>query len=115
MSKPGVLDLSGLSESDLSIVQDILARYVPNRPVFVFGSRANGRAQRRSDLDLAVGGTEPLNFRIQGELADAFDESDLPIEVDVVDLSAVSETFRKRIMSEWIELIPAADRREVRA
>lgn len=104
MAERGVLDISG---PDLAIVQRILKQHVPDRPVFVFGSRANGRTQRRSDLDLAIGGNEPLTLRLQGDLAEAFDESDLPIEVDVVDLATVSETFRKRIMSEWIELTPA--------
>jgi hypothetical protein len=47
-------------------------------------------------------------MRLLGGLAEAFDESDLPIEVDVVDVNEVSETFRKRIMSEWIELMPAS-------
>jgi predicted nucleotidyltransferase len=101
MADAGVLDLS---PSDFSIVRGILDRLVPDRPVYVFGSRANGRAARRSDLDLAIGGQEPLTLRLRADLADAFDESDLPIEVDVVDLATVSDTFRKRIMAEWIEL-----------
>ena len=101
MADRGVLDLS---PSDLSIVRGILDRLVPDRPIYVFGSRANGRAGRRSDLDLAIGGEQPLTMGIRADLAEAFDESDLPIEVDVVDLASVSETFRKRIMAEWIEL-----------
>jgi predicted nucleotidyltransferase len=101
MADGGVLDLS---PSDLSIVRGVLDQLVPDRPVYVFGSRANGRAGRRSDLDLAIGGEQPLTLRLRADLADAFDESDLPIEVDVVDLATVSETFRKRIMAEWIEL-----------
>lgn len=103
MAERGVIDLS---ETDFAIVRGILEKYVPGRPVFVFGSRANGRAKRRSDLDLAIGGDGSLTLRVLGELAEAFDESDLPIEVDVVDVNEVSETFRKRIMSEWIELKP---------
>ena len=102
-----------LTENDFMIVRSILDKYVPSRPVFVFGSRANGQAKRLSDLDLAIGGDKPLSLRLQGDLAEAFDESDLPIEVDVVDIHEVSETFRKRIMSEWIELTPHALRTEV--
>ncbi len=101
MAELRVLDLP---QQDLEIVREILSRYVPDRPVFVFGSRVTGRSRRRSDLDLAIGGDEPLPLRVQGTLADAFDLSDLPIEVDVVDLNSVSETFRRRIQSEWLEL-----------
>jgi predicted nucleotidyltransferase len=105
MAERGVLDLS---TSDLAIVRGILQRLVPGRPVFVFGSRVTGRARRRSDIDLAIGGTEPMSLLLRAELADAFDESDLPIEVDVVDLATVSETFRNRITAEWVELERAA-------
>ena len=105
MAERGVIDLT---EHDFAIVRGILERFVPGRPVFVFGSRANGKAKRRSDLDLAIGGDQPVTMRLLGDLAEAFDESDLPIEVDVVDVNEVSETFRKRIMSEWIELTPTA-------
>jgi predicted nucleotidyltransferase len=105
MAERGVIDLC---ERDRAIVHGILEKYVPGRPVFVFGSRANGRAKRRSDLDLAIGGEKPLTMRVLGQLADAFDQSDLPIEVDVVDVNEVSETFRSRMVSEWVELLPSS-------
>jgi predicted nucleotidyltransferase len=105
MAERGVLDLP---ESDLGIVRAILERYAVGRPVYVFGSRVTGRAQRRSDLDLAIGGAEPMTLGLRADLVDAFDASDLPIEVDVVDLATVSETFRNRIMAEWVEFDRAA-------
>lgn len=91
-----------LAESDLVLVQKILARFVPGRPVFVFGSRATGRAKRRSDLDLCIGGDTPLGRGAIANMLDAFDESDLPIEVDVVDLSEATGIFRKRMLGESI-------------
>jgi predicted nucleotidyltransferase len=93
-----------LTPSDLHIVRQILAQHVPGLPVFVFGSRATGRARRRSDLDLAIGGDAPLGRRIKANLRYAFDESDLPIEVDVVDLTDATGIFRTRIENEWIPL-----------
>jgi len=115
MAERGVLDLP---EGDLAIVRAILEKYVAERPVYVFGSRVTGRARRRSDLDLAVGGSSPLTLRQRALLNDAFDESDLPIEVDVVDLATVSESFRNRIMAEWVQFDRAAasrSRKEVPA
>ena len=73
------------TEQDFAIVRGILEKYVPDRPVFVFGSRAIGKAKRRSDSRFGHRrqiGRCPM--RLQGDLAEAFDESDLPIEVDVV-------------------------------
>jgi hypothetical protein len=42
------------------------------------------------------------------ELVDAFDESDLPIEVDLIDLNEISAEFRERIEPEFIALTYAA-------
>lgn len=109
MAECGVIDLP---EQDLALVRSILKAFVPNRPVFVFGSRATGRARRRSDLDLAIGGDEPLTLRQESQLSDAFDESDLPISVDIIDLSYAKGVFRKRIESEWVPLTAAATTRD---
>jgi predicted nucleotidyltransferase len=116
MSEPAKLDLS---ENDLRIVLQILEEWVPGRPVYVFGSRANGKARRRSDLDLAIGGDPPLTLHQRAMLTNDFDESDLPIEVDVVDLGTVSPDFHQRIQRHWIALTsgsqPAPDSNEVAA
>ena len=102
-----VLDLD---QSSRTIVENILQRLAPGRPVYVFGSRAKGRARRRSDLDLAVGGTNKLTSAEYADLKYEFSESDLPIFVDVVDLNAVDDTFRKRIEPELWPLIPGESR-----
>ncbi len=116
MAQRGMLDLD---ENDLHLVRSILQRHVPGESVYVFGSRATGRSRYLSDLDLLLDRTEPLSRKIMSELIEAFDESDLPIEVDVVDLSAVSETFRKRVIAERIPFPmaaePATDCHEVHA
>ena len=106
MANAGVLDLS---PEDFRIVQRILGDLAPGRPVFVFGSRVTGRARRRSDLDLAIDGDAPLGRRIMADLREAFDESDLPIEVDVVDLTEATGIFRARIESERVPLERAAE------
>lgn len=99
-----------LTPEDLQIVLRILDSRVPDRPVYVFGSRATGRARRRSDLDLAVGGNSPVTLRQRALLTDDFDESDLPINVDVVDLNAITPEFLQRIERDFI-LIQAASER----
>lgn len=81
----------------LKIVQDILQRFVPDREVWAFGSRAKWLAKEYSDLDLCVLGETPLSFRTLGLLEEAFDESDLPYKVDVVDWATTSPSFRKVI------------------
>ncbi len=92
-----------LRRKDLEIIQRILAEHLPGRPVYVFGSRTTGRAGRASDLDLAVGGSD-LTIREHALLDEAFEESDLPMCVDVVPLAQAKGVFRRRIEREWIPL-----------
>ena len=99
MIEPSLL---GLSSEDFRIVTNILSAHLPDRPVFAFGSRAVGKAGRRSDLDLAVGGDAPLTLRQRALLKEDFDESDLPIFVDVVDLHAITPDFHRRIQRDFI-------------
>ncbi|WP_298269499.1 nucleotidyltransferase family protein [Geobacter sp.] len=81
----------------LETVKAILRRHVPDREVWVFGSRATGTAKQYSDLDLAVIGDTPLDFGRLALLENDFDESELPFKVDVVDWSTASESFRQVI------------------
>jgi amidophosphoribosyltransferase len=93
-----------LSEDDRYIVTRILAARVPERPVYAFGSRVTGHASRRSDLDLAVGGSQELPLEVRAELVEDFTESDLPILVDIVDLNTVTPEFRNRIEQDFVPI-----------
>ena len=68
----------------LAMVQDILRQYVPEREVRAFGSRVSGQPRPFSDLDIFIGGEEPPDAVMLDGLAEALEESDLPINVDVV-------------------------------
>lgn len=83
-----------LTDDELKIVQDILQRLVPHCEVRVFGSRYKGTARKYSDLDLVIVGTGKLDWQVLSDLKDAFEESDLPFRVDVLDWYAISSEFR---------------------
>jgi hypothetical protein len=58
-----------------------------------------------SDLDIGVLPIGPLPADALARLREAFDESTIPYEVDVVDLSSVSPAFRERVLREgqqWV-------------
>ena len=99
----------GLAPRHVALVTELLASHVPGRPVWAFGSRAFQRARRFSYLDLAVGGPTPLAAGVRMDLLDAFDDSMLPVEVDVVDLNDVDGTFRSRIEPDFL-LIQGTER-----
>ena len=92
----------------LAIVQEILRVHLPaGFQVWVFGSRANWTTKDSSDLDLAVAGAAKLDHKAMVGLEVAFEESDLPYTVDVVDLKAVSSNF-KQIVEDQRVLLTAA-------
>ena len=86
-----------LSPNYLATVKTILAQHVPECEVWVFGSRATWTAKDSYDLDLAVVGEGPLDWRTLGRLKESFEESDLPMRVDVLDWYGISESFREVI------------------
>ena len=93
----------------LEIVQDILRERLPaGFQVWVFGSRAKWTSTDASDLDLAVAGPSRLDYRVMAGLEVAFEESNLPYSVDVVDLNAVNQEFKRIVEAQRIPLPPAA-------
>lgn len=81
----------------VGLVLDILSRHVPDRDVRVMGSRVSGQARPFSDLDLVVMGDEPLSLHVRGRLRDAFDESNLPFAIDLIEWASSSDAFRRVI------------------
>jgi uncharacterized protein len=83
-----------LAPAHLTLVQTILADHLPRARVLAFGSRAAGTPRKYSDLDLAVIQPEPLTLRVISRLKTAFEDSDLPICVDVVDWNQADNEFK---------------------
>ena len=73
--------------------------------VWAFGSRVRDAAKPFSDLDLAIDVGRALTLAETGDLAWAFEESDLPWRVDVLDLAACSEPFRREVESHALPLL----------
>lgn len=90
-----------LPETQFQIVKEILARHVPHHTVWAFGSRVGGRVKPHSDLDLAIVSDHPLELNILGNLREAFEESDLPIRVDIVDWATITNEFRGVIRQKY--------------
>ena len=89
----------------LRIVQDVLARHLPDGvKVWVFGSRATWATKDSSDLDLALEGKGEIPARSLSALETAFEDSDLPFEVDVVDLKRIHERFRGIVEQQRVSL-----------
>ena len=96
-----------LNPAYLETVQRILTEHAPECEVRAYGSRVTWTATDYSDLDLAVVGSEPFSLRRMRQLKEAFEESDLPIRVDVLDWHVLSDGF-KHVIAEEYEVIHQA-------
>ena len=84
-----------LSPAALATICAILSSHIPEREVWAFGSRVTGTAKPYSDLDLAILGEEAIPTRTYNLLIEAFQESDLPIRVEILEWASCSTSFRE--------------------
>ena len=70
--------------------------------VYLFGSCATGSARPSSDIDVAIEprrGLAPVSF---ATLRERLEDSDVPYDVDVIDLTAASREFAHRVRREGV-------------
>ncbi len=94
----------------LEMVRQILAEHVPHCEVRLFGSRYYGTHREASDVDLAIVGEGRLDWRTLARLTGAFEESNLPFRVDVLDWYAISPEFQ-RVIEQGYEMVQRPIRR----
>ena len=70
--------------------------------VFFFGSRAEGRAGRSSDIDVGILPIDPLPSGLLTELREVLENSSVLPMVDLVDLSDVEPDFRERVIRDGV-------------
>lgn len=73
--------------------------------LYLFGSRARGDARVASDIDLALDPRGELPPIVLARLEEEFDESTVPVVVDLVDLREAGETLRAKAKREGIRWI----------
>lgn len=83
----------GLSTENYRFIKSLLKKLEEKgAKIFCFGSRARGDFRKFSDLDLMVEGDSNLSSAV-GELEEIFEESDLPIKVDIVELRHFAKDY----------------------
>lgn len=90
-----------LNEKHIEIIKNIIKKHLPNTSVWVFGSRIKGTAKKYSDIDLVIVKNQKIDRKILYELAEEFEESDLPIRVEILDYCRISDNFKKIINKQY--------------
>jgi predicted nucleotidyltransferase len=95
-----------VSDSEMTIIVDIVQRYLPNSEVRAFGSRYRGTAKAYSDLDIAILNYDKTELSIVelARIREAFEESTLPYRVDILDYYGISDEF-KAIIDNGYEVV----------
>ncbi|MFN2378241.1 MAG: nucleotidyltransferase family protein [Candidatus Binatia bacterium] len=70
--------------------------------VWLFGSRASGGAREGSDIDVAVLPLDSIRPGVFASIRDALEESPVPWNVDLVDLTTASPALRANVEKEGI-------------
>ena len=89
-----------LPQRYLSMVKAVLQAQLPGVEVWAYGSRVNGDCYEASDLDLVAhhGGDMSALWRAQ----EAFMDSDLPIQVQLVDWARIPVAFHAEIEAGYV-------------
>lgn len=95
----------------LQMVRSVFARHLPFKKVWAYGSRVKWTARKTSDLDCVVfGATDSEIYKAQ----EAFDESDVPFEVQLLNWETIPDDFKANIKKEYFVLRKESDWGEVK-
>ena len=70
--------------------------------VSLFGSCATGIARRSSDIDIPIDSKEALPANLISHIRDILEESTIPYDIDVVDMTSASSAIRGRVHHEGV-------------
>ena len=90
-----------IKEKYLKKIRTIIEEFVgPNAEVLIFGSSLE--SDHFNDIDIGV--VDPkMELSVLGQIKEAFEESDIPYKIDVVDFNKVDEDFKKVVFNNKIK------------
>ena len=88
----------------LERIREIIFQILGDRDVrvYLFGSSVTGRVRRSSDIDVAIDPQHVLPSALLAELRERLEESEVPYDVDIVDLSKASPEIRAGVEREGL-------------
>ena len=101
------MNVAHANADDLMVAREIASRVLAGTgaKAILFGSRARGDARQWSDIDLAIDSEKDFLPEILSVLREAFEESNILLNVDVVDLRDASTDVRAAVSREGVRWI----------
>jgi len=81
----------------------IVHKHVPGCTIYLFGSRALDKEYSGSDIDIALDTGKVIDHKKLLAIQLDFDETTIPMEMDLVDLCAVSQELKDDILREGVK------------
>ena len=96
--------MTSFEKKYLELAKRITLEIIPPEEyaVFLFGSRAEGIASKKADIDIGIWGMKPFPSAKKSELEYKLMESHIPYHVDVIDFSGVSTNFKSEALKHII-------------
>lgn len=81
----------------------IIHKHVPQCTIYLFGSRAINKEYAGSDIDIALDAGKTIDNKKLLAIQLDFDETTIPMELDLVDLQTVSQELKNDVLREGIK------------
>jgi nucleotidyltransferase substrate binding protein (TIGR01987 family) len=97
-----------IDEKHLYIITAIIKgiKELDNCPVYLYGSRIQGKSVKYSDVDIAIDyNGESLPDVIKLKISSLLENSLLPYTVDIIDINTVSPVFKAKVEKDFVKLI----------
>lgn len=98
----------GLTESEINWMLSTIVEPLKeqNAKVYIFGSRANGKFKKFSDVDLCYieNSEQPISSKVIFEIVTAAQNSNFSYKIDLVNYSELAESYKVNVNAEKIEL-----------
>src|SRR5437868_6174200 len=80
----------------------IIEIFFPNAKIYLFGSRARGNYDERSDLDIAIDAGQPMSILDKSKIFTMIDALNMPQKTDLVDFQRASSELQSCILREGV-------------
>ena len=90
------------TEEYRKIIESIILKHLPDAKIILYGSRARKDAREGSDIDIALDIGKKIEDATISAIIGDLEESDLPINFDIVDFHAVSERMQQEILKDGV-------------
>ncbi len=84
------------------IIVDSVTQVLPKCSIYLFGSRARNTNREGADIDVALDNQKVISFQDLMTIRNNLEDSHIPVNMDIVDLHAVSQDFKNKILPEIV-------------